>query len=1144
MPEPKEIIIPQNTVNLQETADGLECAIGVVPSNDGVLREKKFKIPDETLSGNKNWYDSMNHVINKIKSNKQVVYNQQDNLVILESGYRGTLSYNNEIVAVNTSDNKIYKKKPKKALVPAFLKILFRYKVNDAWQYESHNYYVQYDTITKKVYNGIECQGYNDDIPNKKICPSGNKIFTIDPASKKVVKFKLDRKSNTSDNVKYISEMVNENSAIVNYISLGADVLNDGGNGYSSFYLNGMGLSQIAKVSNGIITGASTENPLGACAVFSDVSNIYIRNICTAGEFNSTGIPPREYYTVPNGPVAYDYRARAVMPIVTTPPYSPYSPGLWNIIFYANETDNGSGSTYNNGTNYYILNFSRDEVLPRYVIVDYGISFATNAYPSIQGSGTSSSPYYWNNRRQIWKSMFYYDATNYPQRPLTLLPITLFRSSEAISRYGYSVGYYLKSTLYWIYDTTSKNWKLVLRNGDYSASDSTHDTTLFTCYSPKTLTGDLKLQMPGVSNDIILNSIVMRPQLLWAYYDDTNDPSNPIYHFVYFIKTMQSEYSSVIQYYIMDIAFKVNWNAGYPQIQHPSSGELEPQITVTLLEDLSSISNSLTKINISGADQTSVEKYILDFSIPLLPETLNPPTTGEYDTTVEFGNEDIRAIVPSLLPYPAFSATVSVEQYASLTDSFIKLGSATLTDDGMNISSEGDRIVIYLELDNDVYNMNLIRVNNTTYGVGVIHEASLYPSHTIINPNSISGKEIININALDVYNFLYRLIYINSSSPNEILITSQASYIPTDVKKFTGGVIEIVPVSTYAYIFTTDGIYIMFDNNGTLMFEKISDMKLYEVVDDSGNPDRNYTTAIQILDGCVFIGGDKKLYFAKGTIIKELNINGINDSLLKTLGKANLSKIKDLNILLVTANVYEYSGGYIGRYFDKIDPLISPERTMAIDMVNGVMYNFGVYVDVARQTESATYRDRFYGTDIFGIGKFKRYYDETGTGGWGRFDVIEGIAPHTLVGTKPLWAEDGTPSPEVEHVVDNIKVIGYRIVADVRLVKTLEKAILMMDSEGPASSNDIVIFTTLKPSPKIHDFFNWNSPSIGISQGIMRSNVAYVISDGQKDIESYVMRPQSQFQRIKLIINLNRKDKSFINVYGIRVFVVPRTLWY
>jgi hypothetical protein len=171
MPEPREIIIPQNTVNLQETTDGLECAIGVVPSNDGVLREKKFKIPDETLSGDNNWYDSMSHVRNKIKSNKQVVYNQQDKLVILESGYRGTLSYNNEIVAVNTSDNKIYKKKPKKSFVPAFLKILFRYNVNGNWQYESHNYYVQYDTITKKVYNGIECQGYNDDYTKQKDLP-------------------------------------------------------------------------------------------------------------------------------------------------------------------------------------------------------------------------------------------------------------------------------------------------------------------------------------------------------------------------------------------------------------------------------------------------------------------------------------------------------------------------------------------------------------------------------------------------------------------------------------------------------------------------------------------------------------------------------------------------------------------------------------------------------------------------------------------------------------------------------------------------------------------------------------------------------------------------------------------------------------
>jgi hypothetical protein len=101
-----------------------------------------------------------------------------------------------------------------------------------------------------------------------------------------------------------------------------------------------------------------------------------------------------------------------------------------------------------------------------------------------------------------------------------------------------------------------------------------------------------------------------------------------------------------------------------------------------------------------------------------------------------------------------------------------------------------------------------------------------------------------------------------------------------------------------------------------------------------------------------------------------------------------------------------------------------------------------------------------------------------------------------------------------------------------------------MDSNGPASANDIVIFTTLKPSPKIYDFFDWNRPSVGIGQGIMRSNVAYVISSSQEDIESYVMRPQSQFQKLKLIINLNRQNNSFINVYGIRAFVVPRTLWY
>jgi hypothetical protein len=1136
MPEPREIIIPQNTVNLQETTDGLECAIGVVPSNDGVLREKKFKIPDETLSGDNNWYNSMNHVINKIKSNKQVVYNQQDKLVILESGYRGTLSYNNEIVAVNTSDNKIYKKKPRKSLVPAFLKILFRYQVSGNWQYESHNYYVQYDTITKKIYNGIECQGFNDMIiPDKKICPSGNKIFVINPASKEVVKFKLDRKSVNNDVIKYIKETINSNSLISSYTDLSANVLNDGSaDGFSSFHLNGMGLSQIAKLNNGAITNPDSENSLGVCAIYRDTANFYIKHVRSGVDANSSASSPRHFDIIPNGSLVYDYRARAMMPVVIG---IGSSGGLYNTIFHANETEiSGSYGSY--PTYYY--NFNRDEVILKRVRVPSSIQLDIYGWPQMQYSG---SFHWWDSRLRMWKSMFYYyDTTNYPQRPLILLPITLFRSSEGFYHSGIITGYYLKSTLYWIYDTSPRNWKLVLRNGDYSISDNSQEKTLFVCYSPKNLDGSLKLQMPGVGGDVILNSIVMRPQLLWAYYDN-----NGIYHFVYFIKTMQSEYSSVIQYYLMDIAFKVNWTGtgGYlPKILHPSiASKEEPQITLTLLEDLSSISNSLTKINISNADQTSAEKYILDFSIPLLPETLNPPTTGEYDATVEFGNEDIRAIVPSVL---SSENRVPVEHYANLSDSsLLKIGDRTgdnsLVDDGMNVSNEGNRIVLYLEPDNEVYNMNLVKVNNAIY------EASLYQFHTIINPSTTDDRntKYIDIRALDVYSFMYRLIYINQSSPNEILITSQASYIPTDVKKFTGRVIEIVPVTTYAYIFTTDGIYIMFDNNGALMFEKISDMKLYEVVDESGNPDRNYTTAIQILDGCVLIGADRKLYFAKGTVIKELNINGINNSLLKTLGRANLSKIKDLNILLITANEYPYNNdGYIGKSDDDILHLISPERTIAIDMVNGVMYNFGVYVDVIRNiSDTETRYDRFYGTDIFGIGKFKEYYNDV-RAGWGIFDVIEGIAPHTLVGTKRQWVGNGTPSRSVEHLVDNIKIVGYRIVADVRLVKTLEKAILMMDSSGPASANDIVIFTTLKPSPKIYDFFDWNRPSVGIGQGIMRSNVAYVINSSQEDIESYVMRPQSQFQKLKLIINLNRRNNSFINVYGIRAFVVPRTLWY
>lgn len=1119
MPEPREIIPPQNTVNLQETADGLECAIGVVPSSDGVLREKKFKIPDETLSGSNNWYDSMNHVRNKIKSNKQVVYNQQDKLVILESGYRGALSYNNEIVAVNTSDNKIYKKKPRKSLVPAFLKILFRYQVNENWQHEFHNYYVQYDTITKKVYNGIECQGFNDDVSTKKVCPSGNKIFVVNPANKRVVKFKLDRRPISGDKIRYIEETINDNSPISSYTDLPADVLGDGAtDGFSSFHLNGMGLSQIARVNNGSITNPANESTLGACAIYRDTANFYIKHLRSGGDANSSAFPPRYSHTL-NSFLVYGYRARAMMPVVIG---MGSQGGLYNTIFYANETQN-SGS-YVGSSGVYFLNFNINEVILEIVRVNSNILSDGYGVPNLNIN-------YWNNRLQMWRRMFRYDETNYPQRPLVLLPITLFRSIESYNISFITTGYYLKSTLYWIYDTLSRNWKLVLRNGDFPTNDTTNERTLFVCYSPKTLSGNLKLQMPGVSGDIILNSIVMRPQLLWAYYDSSS--SDPIYHFVYFIKTMQSEYSSVIQYYIMDIAFKVNWTgaSGYiPKILHPSiASKEEPQITLTLLEDLSSISNSLTKINIPNADQTRAEKYILDFSIPLLPETLNPPTTGEYDATVEFGDEDIRAIVPSVL---SSAGIVPVEHYANLSDSsLLKIGDRTgdnsLVDDAIN---EGNRIILYLEPDNEVYNMNLVKASNAVY------EASLYPFHTIISPSTTDDRNVkyIDIRALDVYSFMYRLIYINKSSPNEILITSQASYIPTDVKKFTGRVIEIVPVTTYAYIFTTDGIYIMFDNNGILMFEKVSDMKLYEVVDESGNPDRNYTTAIQILDGCVFIGGDRKLYFAKGTVIKELNINGISNSLLKTLGRANLSKIKDLNILLITANE---ANGYIGRYFHYIDSLISPERTIAIDMVNGVMYNFGVYVDVIR----GTYRDRFYGTDIFGIGKFKGYYDDD-RDGWGKFDVIEGIAPHTLVGTRDQWVEDETPLPNVEHVVDNIKIVGYRIVADVRLVKTLEKAILMMDSSGPPSGDDIVIFTTLKPSPEIHQFFNWSG--FGIGQGIMRSNIAYVINSSQEDIESYVMRPQSQFQRLKLVINLNRRNNSFINIYGIRVFVVPRTLWY
>jgi len=1146
MPEPREIIPPQNTINLQETTDGLECAIGVVPSNDGILREKKFKIPDETLSGNVNWYNSKEHVINKIKSNKQVIYNQQDNLVIIESGYRGTLSYNNEIVAVNTSDNKIYKKKPKKSLVPAFLKILFRYQVNGSWQYESHNYYVQYDTITKKVYNGIECQGFNDNLASKKVCPSGNKIFVLNPTSKNVVKFKLDRKSVSGDKIKYKSENASSNGLISSYSELNADVLYDGyDNGYSSFYLNGMGLSQIASVNNGTITNAYNENPLGACAIYRDNTYFYIKHVDNAGEINSGGNPPVYTYTFSQNQLThtlYTYKARAMMPVISNG-VGPVFSGLINIVFYANEIDDGVGGDIDNDASYhwYYFNASRDDILTGQIFVNGGSPylFIYAPSPSIAGgSGTQSDPYYFSPKKKIWKSMFYQDTNNYPQRPLILLPITLFYSSENISAYGHTVKYLLKSTLYWIYDTVSKNWKLVLRNGDYNASDNTNDNTLFTCYSPKTLAGNLKLQMSGVTDDIILNSIVMRPQLLWAYYDTTNSSSDPVYHFVYFIKTMQSEYSSVIQYYIMDIAFKVNWSGGYPgsgylKILHPSiEGRYEPQITLTLLEDLSSISNSLTKINIPNADQTTTEKYILDFSIPLLPETLTPPTTGEYDTIIKFGEEDIRAIVPSML---SLAGTIPVEYYASLSNSsLLKIGDRTgdnsLVDDGMNVDNEGNRIIMYLEPDNEVYNMNTVKVNNTIY------ETSLYPFHTIISPNTMDDRNIkyIDISTLDVYNFLYRLIYINSLSPNEIFITSQSSYIATDVKKFTGRVIEIVPVSTYAYIFTTDGIFIMFDNNGTLMFERISDIKLYEVV-DNGKPDRNYTTAIQILDGCAFIGGDKKLYFARGTMIKELNTNGINYSLLKNLGNANLSKIKDLNTLLITTNAYP--GGYIGRNIDTISSLISPERTIAVDMVNNVMYNFGMYVNVARNIGATTYHDRFYGTDVFGIGKFTGYYDDAE---WGRFDTIEGIAPHTLVGTRNQWVENGTPLPSVEHVVDNIKVIGYRVVADMRLIKTIEKAILMMDSSGSASADDIVIFTTLKPSPKIHDFFNWANATI--ANGIMRSNTSYKTE--VEDVESYVIKPQGQFQKMKLITNLNRSNGSFINIYGIRVFVIPRTLWY
>jgi hypothetical protein len=369
MPEPREIIIPQNTVNLQETTDGLECAIGVVPSNDGILREKKFKIPNETLSGDNNWYDSMNHVRNKIKSNKQVVYNQQDKLVILESGYRGTLSYNNEIVAVNTSDNKIYKKKPRKSLVPAFLKILFRYQVSGNWQYESHNYYVQYDTITKKIYNGIECQGFNDMIiPDKKICPSGNKIFVINPASKEVVKFKLDRKSVNNDVIKYIKETINSNSLISSYTDLSANVLNDGStDGFSSFHLNGMGLSQIAKLNNGAITNPDSENSLGVCAIYRDTANFYIKHVRSGVDADSSASSPRHSHTISGGPLVYDYRARAMMPVVIG---IGSSGGLYNTIFYANETEI-SGSYGSSPTYYY--NFNRNEVILKRVRVPSSI---------------------------------------------------------------------------------------------------------------------------------------------------------------------------------------------------------------------------------------------------------------------------------------------------------------------------------------------------------------------------------------------------------------------------------------------------------------------------------------------------------------------------------------------------------------------------------------------------------------------------------------------------------------------------------------------------------------------------------------------------------------------------------------------------
>lgn len=1046
MPEPRELVPPQNTVNLQENIDGLECCYGFVPSSDGILYKKKFKTADVVLQGsNLTWYDSANAVTRRIVSNKQVVWNNRGDLVVLGTQYRGTLGHNNEVVAVEKDANSLHIKRFKKFLVPAYLKVYYTWKnrTNTTTYSECHNYSTEFDILSQRLYNGVECIGFNGPI-----CPTGNRVFyTRDGSESGYVRAILDKVLSYGDFVRYV--LSNGDSLDANI-----DVIYDG-NSQNYFYVDGRWYSYCA-VWDGSSLQPACDSSLGMFMIDYGPSQGKLARFIS-GASTSTGVIPS----------ITDNTARMLTPVVYL------------------EKLGSSYSVHYGHTVWYSHNTTRTKVSVKKVqAVGGGVVFGELS-PSSSNMDLSPDENFVN-------------TSSYARN--LVIPIAV----------RYYAGW-LELLLYWKYDTSQNNWSIF-----YYTMSGIPRRNLFTCISPRRIDGSLLFGS---------NMEMMRPTLMFSYKDDTDGR----YHFVYFVKTAQSETSSVMSYYMLDVSFRVTSSNDYID---------DVEFKADLLEDISAIGAANVTINDTNADPSSGYVFIQDFHIPLVGEMLSS-SGSEYDDEKPIESSDVRALVPS----QGIAGNAVISHYASLHGSeFVRVGEKSLQVDAM---SESSRVLVYLDLDNDVHNLNAISVRigdiNTTY------ETSMYPYHVIIKPKTQNPKKEVSLKVLDVYNFSGRIFAINADAPNELMFTVPNSYIFSDLIRLNSEVIDFVPAGNYAYIFAKDGVYILFETNDTLVFEKISDLRLY-----TGGGSRDLSSAISILDGAAFVSAEKRLYFARGTAIKELNVNGINYALTKYASTLNLSKVETKNLLLVTPSLYPNDGGYIvGGYIgrgslDTIRLLSSPEySTFAIDMTAGTMFNLGVYSKVRRDvTGEGTYEDWFFGIGLIGIGRVK----EVVTDAYGKevFEAIEGVMPSAVVGTQNQYVEDDIPDVGVEHRVKEVNVLAYRIVGDLRLVKVPEKLILMMDSYNavppPYEEQDIVAFVDNTYDPSIHDFFNLWDNNGNFNTNMRRSNTAYRTSDD--DVESFVMRPQGQFQKLLVIINPNRKDTSDVKIYGLRAFIVPRTFWY